>query len=85
MKQKTYKTLALLLAFIAVAGAGAFAQENRTGTNAASELLIPVGARDLAMGGSSLAITSGVESIYWNPAGLGRLEGSAEGLFSTMT
>lgn len=57
----------------------------RIGTAAATELLIPVGARDLAMGGSSLATTSGVDAIYWNPAGLGRMKSSAEGMFSSMT
>lgn len=61
------------------------AQNKRIGTSAASELLIPVGARDLALGGSSIANTQGVEAIYWNPAGLGRLGPSAEGMFSHMT
>ncbi len=61
------------------------AQNQRTGTSAASELLIPVGGRDFAMGGSSLASASGVEAIHWNPAGLARISGSAEGMFSTMT
>jgi hypothetical protein len=61
------------------------AQNKRIGTSAAPELLIPVGARDLAMGGSSIANSYGTEAIYWNPAGLGRLPYSAEGLFSTMS
>jgi hypothetical protein len=61
------------------------AQNPRTGTSAASELLIPVGARDFAMAGSTYASVSGVEAIYWNPAGLSRLPGSAEGMFSSMT
>lgn len=60
------------------------AQNKRVGTAAATELLIPVGARGLAMGGSNLSVASGVEALHWNPAGLGRMERSAEGLFSTM-
>ena len=36
---------AVLIPLAALAGSG-----NRTGTNGASELLIPVGARDIAMG-----------------------------------
>lgn len=60
-------------------------QNKRIGTAAASELLIPVGARDLAMGGASIATTMGSDAIYWNPAGLGRMESSAEGLFSSMS
>jgi hypothetical protein len=62
----------------------AVAQNKRTGTAAATELLIPVGARDLAMGGASISSAKGVEAIHWNPAGLGRLSSSAEGMFSSM-
>lgn len=61
------------------------AQNQRIGTSAASELLIPVGGRDLALGGSSISTTEGVEAIYWNPAGLGRLGPAAEGIFSYMS
>jgi len=61
------------------------AQNKRVGTAAATELLIPVGARDLAMGGASIANSMGVDAIYWNPAGMGRMEKSAEGMFSSMT
>jgi hypothetical protein len=63
---------------------GAQVENRRIGTAAAAELLIPVGARDLSMGGASLATTSGVDALHWNPAGLGRLEGGAEGLITTM-
>ena len=61
------------------------AQNKRTGTAAATELLIPVGGRDLALGGSTIATSTGLEAIYWNPAGLGRMTSSAEGMFSSMT
>ena len=64
---------------------GLMAQNKRVGTSAASELLIPIGGRDFAMGGSTLATSHGVEAIHWNPAGLGRLDVSAEGMFSSMT
>jgi len=63
---------------------GAQVENRRIGTAAATELLIPVGARDLAMGGASIATSKGVDALHWNPAGLGRLEGGAEGLISTM-
>lgn len=59
-------------------------QNDRLGTAAAMELLIPVGARDLAMGGASVATSAGVDAVYWNPGGLGRMSRSAEGLFSSM-
>jgi hypothetical protein len=79
-----YRLLFICMAIAVVAGI-AGAQNPRIGTSAAPELLIPVGARDLAIGGSSLANTQGVDAIYWNPGGLGRLEHSAEGIFSHMT
>lgn len=84
MKQRLFIS-GLLLCLLLVAALGTLeAQSKRIGTAAATELLIPVGARDLARGGSALADSRGLEAIYWNPAGLGRLEYSAEGMFSTM-
>lgn len=82
--------LFVIAVLVAAVLSGAFntvdAQNKRTGTAAATELLVPIGARDLALGGSSLATTSGVEAIYWNPAGLGHLGGhAAEGMFSSMS
>jgi hypothetical protein len=59
--------------------------QNRAGTAAAPELLIPVGARDMALGGASIATTSGLEALHWNPAGLARGEAEASALFSTMS
>ncbi len=84
MKYRIDRILALLLAFIAVASASAFAQESRTGTNAAAELLIPVGGRYIGMGGASIASVQGIEAIYWNPAGLNRSNYSANAIFSYM-
>lgn len=57
----------------------------RTGTAAGVQTLVPVGARYLAMGGANVADVSGVDGIYWNPAGLSSLNNSAAGVFSTMT
>ncbi len=88
MKNRVIFPLLFLCVVMAVMVSSLDAQEarnRRIGSAAATELLIPVGARDLAMGGASIAITEGVEAIHWNPAGLGRLATSAEGLFSTMS
>jgi hypothetical protein len=74
--------ICLLLLGIVVTGS---AQNKRIGTAAAPELLIPVGARDLGMGGSTMAVSEGVESIFWNPAGLGKMTSSAEAMFSSMS
>lgn len=43
----------------------------RTGTAGATELLIPVGARSSALGGTVAGDVTGIEAMYWNPAGLG--------------
>ncbi|MBI4535813.1 MAG: PorV/PorQ family protein [Ignavibacteriae bacterium] len=76
-------TLAMLL----LAGASELyaGRGDKAGTSAASELLIPVGGREVALGGSSLASTRGVEAIYWNPAGLARSYSATEALFSHMS
>ena len=55
----------------------------RKGTTGAEELLIPVGARGIATGGAMLASLTGLESIYYNPAGLD-LGNQTEAMFSYM-
>jgi hypothetical protein len=45
---------------------------DKAGTAAAPELLIPVGARLVGLGGSPLASISGVDALFTNPAGLVR-------------
>ncbi len=74
----------LVLAAVAMsqgfAGAG-----NRAGTNGASELLIPVGTRDIAMGGSTLSTAGGVEALFWNPAGTVMMKNSADLYISHMS
>jgi hypothetical protein len=74
----------LLVLGIVFAPSGYAGRGDKAGTSAAPELLIPVGARDFAVGGASLAMTSGVEAIYWNPAGLSRMNSSSEAMFSHM-
>ncbi len=58
---------------------------NRAGTGGAAQLLVPVGARDLAMGGSTISTTRGIESLFWNPAGVARSDNSANLIFSHMS
>lgn len=43
-------------------------------TEGAPFLLIPIGARALAMGQAVVAEQGGTEAVWWNPAGLARLE-----------
>lgn len=73
--------IALMICLVLEASNG---QNKRIGTAAATQLLVPIGARDYAMAGSSIATTVGVEAMYWNPAGLGRMENDAQGMFSNM-
>jgi opacity protein-like surface antigen len=56
----------------------------RNGTAGAQELLIPVGARGLAFSGSYVSGISGVDAIYYNPAGLSATTNSTEALFTYM-
>jgi hypothetical protein len=76
----------ILIAFflLAVSGTVVGGGGNRSGTSGAQELLIPVGAHGVSLGGSFLATTSGVEAIFWNPAGLASMSNSVGVLFSHM-
>ena len=72
---------AVLLALdVAYAGGG-----NRTGTGGASQLLIPIGPRGIAMGESNVATSYGIESLFWNPAGVARMDNSTQVMFSHMS
>ncbi len=73
------------LIFIILIGSSIFAGDvGRKGTTGAEELLIPVGARGIATGGAFLASLTGLESIYYNPAGLD-MTPRTEAMFSYMT
>lgn len=63
--------VALLFPGIATAGG-----DDRLGTAGALELLIPLGARGVAMGGSVMAQSNGSEAWFWNPASASSIEGS---------
>ena len=58
--------------------AAQFASETRDvtrrGTTAAEFLSIPVGARATGMGGAMAASTEDATAMYWNPAGLGKMQ-----------
>ncbi len=56
---------------------------SRIGTTAGVQVQIPVGGRTFGMGGADIANTSSVDAIYWNPAGLGTIEASGAGFFSS--
>jgi hypothetical protein len=69
------RLLSLFLLAVAILSPSALGGSgNRTGTSGAAELLIPVGTRDISLGGSTIAATRGVDALYLNPAGSARLE-----------
>ncbi len=85
MMRTVFRVFALLMAFTLLASSAGFAGGNdRVGTSSAPQLLIPVGARGLAMGGAMTATATGVEAIYWNPAGLARSDAAATAMFTHM-
>lgn len=54
---------------------------NKTGTTSAQFLKIAVGPRAVGMGGAFTAVADDINSIYWNPAGLARMN-SKEAYFN---
>src|SRR3989304_9571400 len=57
----------------------------RNGTAGAQELLIPVSARGLAMGGAYVSGITGLDAIFYNPAGFGGSDLGTEAMFSYMS
>lgn len=66
-----YKAFFIVLSVLIVAG-GSFAQ-SKVGTTAAPFLTIGIGSRPQAMGGAFVAVADDAHALYWNPAGLARL------------
>jgi hypothetical protein len=76
------KIILVMLVLLAISLNSAFAGSSlRIGTAGGQELLVPIGSRGTAMGGSLVSLCNGVEAILYNPAGLGSLEGT-EAMFS---
>jgi len=69
---KTILALAILMCWVTGAEAG---DDLKIGSAGAQELRIPVGSRGTAMGGSAVAYTTGIDAIYWNPAGASNIQG----------
>jgi len=62
-----------LLILLLIGSQSVFASAPKLGTSAAPELFIPMGARNVALGGANIANVGGAEGIYWNPAGLAKM------------
>ncbi len=73
------------LIFTLLLGSFTFAGDrSKYGTSAAPELLIPVGSRGTSLSGSMISSISGVDAMYWNPAGLSLMNNRTEVLASHM-
>lgn len=78
----------LTFAFILLSGqlAAQNSQEassvDRVGTTSAQFLKITAGARAVGMGSAYSAVSDDILAIYWNPAGLSRINGNGEVIFN---
>ncbi len=80
---KINKTLAIFLLFAMCASLLLAGDPDRVGTSSGVQVQVPVGSRNLAMGGADIATTSNIDAIFWNPAGLGELKAyNVAGMFS---
>lgn len=77
--------LALLTAFALFSATATAGGGTRNGTNSGDQLLIPIGARGIALGSSYSAGITGLNAIYYNPAGLSASRANAEAMFSHMS
>ena len=82
--KKIFKIISVIILLLAVSNAFA-GGGSRTGTAGANQLLIPVGPRGIAMGESNLVSASGIEALFWNPAGVSHMTNNADVMFSYMS
>ena len=76
MKKQFIATLVVLVLSSLV-----FGQNSRMGTSSSTQLLIVPGARYLS-GGGAVATATGMDAVFWNPAGLSMGENSVDVIFS---
>lgn len=50
----------------------------KSGTAGAQQLLMPVGAKMIALSGAGVSSVSGIEALAWNPAGVSGMSGNSE-------
>ena len=75
----------LILITLSIISTSLFAGDvSRKGSTGADQLLVPVGARGIGTGGAFHSSLYGLESVYYNPAGLDLVQGT-EAMFSYMS
>jgi hypothetical protein len=82
MKTKTLKFFLSGLLICSVSFAGTVKSH---GTAGAAQLLIPVGAENVAVSGANIATVSGVEALFQNPAGIALFKGGMQAVASSMS
>ncbi len=83
MKLSQTKIILILLVVMFAASISYAGPRKKYGTSAAPELLIPVGSVGTSLLGSNMSYISGVDAMYWNPAGLANITSrNAEAMFS---
>ena len=79
-RARTMRSLAgLALMLVALMGVGTPAHagsEQRKGTGGAGELRIPVGPRGTALGPGAVSQVTGIDALFFNPAGLAVMSGT---------
>jgi len=73
---KTNKAISILMAIVITTSlqAGFVKNVSKVGTTSATFLEIEAGARAIGMGGAFVAVANDASAIYWNPAGMAKLE-----------
>ncbi|MCX6156384.1 MAG: PorV/PorQ family protein [Ignavibacteriae bacterium] len=83
MKLSQTKIILILLVVMFAASISYAGPRKKYGTSAAPELLIPVGSVGTSLLGSNMSYISGVDAMYWNPAGLASINSrTGEVMFS---
>lgn len=83
--KKFNKIFTTVLMVLLVAGSLFADGGKRNGSAGATELLIPVGARGIALGGTTITNVYGVEAMFWNPANVSRSQYGTDVMFSHNT
>jgi len=83
LTMRAQRVFGMALAILVLgSGLARAAGENRAGTSGAPELRMPIGARNIGMAGANLGMVTGVESIFYNPAGIAGSDAPTEVMFS---
>jgi hypothetical protein len=85
MKFNYIKIILIILVLCISFQQGYSGPRKKLGDMAAPELLIPLGSISTSLQGSNLAYVSGIDAMYWNPAGVAKINTSSTDLmFSYM-